>query len=56
MAVGSWIGTDIFPTLEAFEKIVERESSRSRKGKGKPVISDSGEDTEFKWKAEDSYE
>ena len=56
MAVGSWVGTDIFPTLELFEKIVERGSSRSQKGKEKAVINNSDEDTDFEWKGEDGYE
>jgi len=55
MAVGSWVGTDIFPTLEPFEKIIERESSRSRKGKEKAVIDNSDEDTDFEWKGEANY-
>lgn len=56
MAVGSWTGTDIFPTLEPFAKIIEKESSRSQKGKGKAVVSDTDDDTDFEWKEEDGYE
>jgi len=55
MAVGSWVGTDIFPTLELFENIVEQGSSRSQKGKEKAVINNSDEDTDFEWKGEDGY-
>jgi len=40
MAVGSWVNSDIFPTLEPFAKIIEKESSRSRKGKEKVEIDD----------------
>ena len=67
MAVGSWIGSDIFPTLEPFEKIIERESSRSgkakakavvpdKKGKAKAAVQESDDDTDFEWKGEDGYE
>ena len=57
MAVGSWVGTDIFPTLEPFEKIIERESNRSQKGKRKAVVTnDSDDDTDFEWKGDDGYE
>ena len=56
MAVGSWIGTEIFPTLEPFERIIERESSRSQKGKEKAVINESDDDMDFEWKGENDYE
>ena len=67
MAVGSWIGSDIFPMLELFKNIIERGSSRSRKGKGKVVVRDSMEevkmpvpesddDTDFEWKGEKGYD
>lgn len=71
MAVGSWVGSDIFPTLEPFEKIIERGSSRSQKGKAKAVVQDSkgkvkakakevaresDDDTEFEWKGENAYD
>ena len=56
MAVGSWVGTDIFPTLEPFEKIIERESSRSQKGKEKAVTNTSDDDTDFEWKGDNGYE
>jgi len=35
MAVGSWVGSDIFLTLEPFENLIERGSSRLQKGKVK---------------------
>ena len=41
MAVGSWAGTDTFPMLEPFAKIIEGELSCSRKGKEKAVINNS---------------
>ena len=58
MAVGSWVGSDIFPTLEVFEKAIERGSSKSQrvnvkvpvngsKGKAKAVIQESDDDTDF---------
>ena len=57
MAVGSWVGSDIFPTLELFENIIERGSSRLQKGKGKgkgkaveevkAVVQESDDDTDF---------
>ena len=70
MAVGSWVGSDIFPTLEPFEKIIERGSSRlgREKGKGKgkaavygnvegakAVVQGSDDDTDFEWKGENGY-
>lgn len=56
MAVGSWVGMDIFPTLELFAKIIERESSWTQKGKEKAVTNDSNDDTDFEWKEEKYYE
>ena len=49
MAVGSWVGSDIFPTLDPFEKIIECQSRQSRKGKEKEVaiIDDDGDDTDI---------
>ena len=44
MVIGSWVGTDIFPTLEPF---IEWESSQSQKGKEKAVINDNNEDTDL---------
>jgi len=55
MAIGLWVGSDIFPTLEPFTKIIERESSRSQKGKEKAAINDSDDDTDFEWKEENDY-
>ena len=45
-----------FPTLEPFKKIIEQESSRSRKGKEKAEIDNSDEDSDFEWKGENSVE
>lgn len=47
MAVGSWVGTDIFPTLDPFATIIEKESSRSKKGKAKAVVDESSDDMDF---------
>jgi len=68
MAVGSWVGSDIFPTLEPFENIIERGSSRlqkgkavakapvrNSKGKAKAVEQESDDDTDYEWKEEDYY-
>jgi len=57
MAVGSWVSSDIFPTLEPFAKIIEKGSSRSQKGKGKAeVANDNDYDTEFEWKGDGGYD
>ena len=68
MAVGSWVGSDIFPTLEPFARIiegkssrmaekVEGKSSRSVKGKEKAImIADSDDDTDCEWKEGICYE
>jgi hypothetical protein len=67
MAIGSWVGSDIFPSLEPFEKIIESVSSRSEKmkakavvrdnkGKAKAVVQESDDDTDFEWKEEDGYD
>ena len=67
MAVGSWVGSDIFPTLEPFAQIIEgktsrsaekikERSSRSVKGKEKAVTTDSGDDTDGEWEAAIGYE
>jgi hypothetical protein len=57
MAVGSWVGSDIFPTLEPFANIIERESSRSQKGKEKVVVNnDHDDDTDFEWKGDSGYD
>lgn len=66
MAVGSWVGSDIFPTLEPFENII---ASRSQRGKGKgkaavygnveetkAAIQESNDDMDFEWKGEDGYD
>ena len=56
MAVGSWVGSDIFPTLEPFAQIIEGKSSRSVKGKEKAVKTDTSEDTDYEWNRDISYE
>jgi len=71
MAVGSWVGSDIFPTLEPFESFIEKKSSRLQKGKGKgkgkaavhnnveeakAVVQESDDDTDFEWKGEGGYD
>lgn len=71
MAVGSWVGSDIFPTLEPFEKIIESVSSRSGKvkvkakvkavvhddkGKLRAAVQESDDDTDFEWQGEDGYD
>jgi hypothetical protein len=67
MAVGSWVGSDIFPTLEPFAQIIKGKSSRtiekvegksghSVKGKEKAVtITDSDDDTDCEWKEDICY-
>lgn len=52
MAVGSWIGSDIFPSLEPFKRAIEKESSRSQKGKERAVVDESDYDMDFEWKEE----
>ena len=67
MAIGSWVGSDIFPTLEPFEKIIERGTNRldkvkaktvvnDSKGKAKAVVEESDDDTDFEWKGENGYD
>lgn len=45
-----------FPNIGTVQKIIERESSQSQKGKEKVVINDSDDDTDFEWKGENDYE
>jgi hypothetical protein len=69
MAVGSWVGSDIFPTLEPFEMVIERGSSQLQKGKAKvavcaddsrgkamETVHDSDDNTDFEWKGESGYD
>ena len=56
MAIGSWVGSDIFPTLEPFAQIIEGKSSCSVKGKKKAVKMDTSEDTDYEWNRDISYE
>ena len=63
MAMGSWVGSDIFPTLEPFKKIIEQQSSQSQKGKGKDkgkdkvAVEDNDSDsTNFEWKGDGGYD
>ena len=60
MAVGSWVGSDIFPTLEPFADIIRDASSRSQKGKGKEkekaVPIESNDDTDLERKGDIAYD
>ena len=64
--IGSWVGSDIFPTLDPFAQIIKGKSSHSVenvkertshsvKGKEKAVMTDSGDDTDGKWGEDISY-
>jgi len=50
MAIGSWVGSDMFPTLEPFADIIKNASSRSQRGKEKAVPAEIDDDTDFEWK------
>ena len=64
MAVGSWVGSDIFPTLEPFADIIRDASSRSQKGKGKgkekekekAVPMESDDDMDLGWNGDTTYD
>ena len=65
MAISSWVGSDIFPTLEPFAQIIKKKSrcstekvekaSHSVKGKEKVVTMDSGDNTDCEWEGEIGY-
>jgi hypothetical protein len=54
MAVGSWVGSDIFPALDPFADMIQASSDRSRKGREKEKVKRASsrevdDDTDLEW-------